>query len=54
MAKYRKALVAAAGILVLFVPEAAGLGDNVGLVFDGVVGALTAFGVFQVKNEPSD
>lgn len=50
MAKYRKALVAGLGVAALFVPEVAGAEGNVMLVYDGVVGVLTTFGVFHVTN----
>jgi hypothetical protein len=53
MAKYRKALLAALGVLAIFIPEVAGLEGDVASVYDGVVGILTVFGVFQARNEPS-
>lgn len=52
MAKYRKAFIAALGVLALFIPEVAGLEGDFAAIYDGVVGLLTAFGVFQVPNEP--
>lgn len=57
MAKYRKALVALVGVAVLVAGQfglvvAADVPDDVGVLFDGVVGLLTAFGVFQVPNAP--
>lgn len=58
LAPYRKAAVAvaAAGVLIagqLGLEVAANLPDAVGAVFDGVVGILSAFGVFRVPNVPA-
>lgn len=53
MAKYRKAFVAAVGVTALFVPEVAGVEGQFAAIYDGIVGILTAFGVFQVPNEPN-
>lgn len=52
MAKYRKAIVAGIGIVALLVPQVAGAEGDLTLVVDGVIGVLTAFGVFQVPNKP--
>lgn len=57
MSKYRKALVALVGAAVLIAGQFGlvlpdGVPEEVGVVFDGVVALLTAFGVFQVPNAP--
>lgn len=53
MARYRKLFVAIVGAVALFVPEVAGLEGDFAAVYDGIVGILTAFGVFRVPNEPA-
>lgn len=52
MERYRKAIVAAIGVVALFVPEVAGAEGSLLLVIDGVVGVLAVLGVYQVPNEP--
>lgn len=56
MSKYRKAIVAVVGAGVLVAGQfglalAPDVPDSVGVIFDGVVGLLTALGVFQVPND---
>lgn len=53
MERYRKAFVALAGVVALFVPELVGFEDSVGTLFDTVISLLTAFGVFAVPNAPA-
>jgi len=48
--EYRKALVAGLGVVVMVAPAVAGVDTDTLAVFDGVVGLLTAFGVFRVPN----
>lgn len=52
LARYRKALVALVGVAALFIPEVAGMEGDFAAIYDGIVGILTAAGVFAVKNEP--
>lgn len=54
-ARYRKAVVAAAGVIVMIagvfgLDTAANADDQLVQAFDGVIGALTAFGVYRVPN----
>jgi len=49
-ARYRKAAVAVLGAVALFVPQVAGADADFLSIYDGVVGLLTAFGVFRVPN----
>lgn len=51
--EYRKALVAVAGAVVLVVPSLVGADGSALAIFDGVVGLLTAFGVYRVPNAPA-
>jgi uncharacterized membrane protein len=58
MSKYRKALVAVAGAAVLVAGQfglvvAGDVPESFGVLFDGVVALLTAFGVFRVPNDPT-
>ena len=55
VAQIRKAVVAAIGVGFILAAETldafVGLQDGLVLLVDGVLGVLTAFGVFQVENE---
>lgn len=54
-AAYRKAIVAAIGVVFIvaaqFLSTFAGLQDQLVLVVDGVIGVLTAYGVFRAPND---
>lgn len=54
-AAIRKAVVAAIGVGFILAAEVldafVGLQDGLVLLVDGILGVLTAFGVFQVENE---
>lgn len=59
VARYRKAFVAVVGATVLVLSQVFGVAatdedaKNALQVFDGVVGLLTAFGVWRVPNDPN-
>lgn len=53
MAKYRKLLVGVLGLAVIVAPQFTGAEDSVVALFDAVVAVLTAFGIYQVPNEPA-
>jgi hypothetical protein len=52
LAHYRKLFVAVVGLAALLIPDLVGLEDELTDVYDSVVTALTAFGVFRVPNDP--
>ncbi len=52
-AKYSKLIVAVIGVVVIILgPDFLGLTGQPSLIAEGILGLLTAFGVYQVTNAP--